>query len=232
MDFSLVIPVLNEEKRLPKCLTAIKNLDYPKDKYEVLIIDNGSTDRSVDIIKSYGFNVYSEPKKGITFAREKGLNLAKGKYYITTDADAIVPRDWLKNAKKAFKKDKNIVGITGTIEAHDLSKIDNNFCKVAVLTSSKLRNGFLHGCNMAVKTTIARKAGGFLLRDYKFYEDAILTVRVKKYGKVYYDPNFRNVISFRRYKGLGVFNAVTGVANYYSIKYANVILSDILDELD
>lgn len=229
MDFSIIIPVLNEEDNLPACLDSLKGLDYPKDKYEVIIVDNGSTDKSVEIVKGYGFEVLHEEKKGITYARQKGLEAAKGTYYITTDADARVPENWLKVAKTIFDSDPKIVGVTGPAFAYDSNVFVNDAIGYAGYYLTRIpRDKFLMGCNMAMKTKEALECGGFLLKNYKFYEDAIITNKISKLGKIKVDNKFRCYISSRRYRGLKAVNIFRNILNHASIKYANTVIVDQL----
>ncbi len=229
MDFSVVIPVLNEEENLPPFLESIKKLDYPKDKYEVLIVDNGSTDKSVEIVEKYGFKVIHEPKKGITFARQRGLEESKGTYYITTDADARVPENWLKVAKADFDADPEVVGVTGPSFAYDSNVFVNDVIGYAGYYLARIpRENSLMGCNMAMKTKETLACGGFLLKNYKFYEDSIITTRISKYGKIKVDWEFKNLISCRRYKGIKALNIFRNIINFASVKYTNRVISDSL----
>lgn len=75
-EFSIIIPVLNEEKRLPSLIDSLNQLDYPHDRYEVIFVDNGSTDGSAAMINATPYTYLYESKKGITFARQTGLEAA------------------------------------------------------------------------------------------------------------------------------------------------------------
>src|ERR1035437_8508182 len=110
---SVVVAAYNEEKDLPKCLTAITTQDFPKDDYEIIVVDNNSTDKTAEIAKSFGARVVQESKQGNTPAVKKGMDSATGEIIANTDADTVVFPDWLSTVKEIFA-DKDVVGATGS----------------------------------------------------------------------------------------------------------------------
>jgi len=70
---SIIIPTKNNGDILEKCLASIQNLDYPKDKYEVIIVDGHSTDNTVEIGKKYGCKVVYEDRGRISYAKDIGV---------------------------------------------------------------------------------------------------------------------------------------------------------------
>src|SRR5664280_2479526 len=103
---TVVIAAFNEEKDLPKCLTAITTQDFPKDDYEIIVVDNNSTDKTVEIAKSFGAKVIQEAKQGNTFAVKKGMDSATGEIIANTDADTVVFPDWLSTIRQIFEDKK------------------------------------------------------------------------------------------------------------------------------
>lgn len=92
---SVIVPVYNVEKYLERCLESIVKQNY--NNYEVIIINDGSTDNSQNIIETYALkytmiNAYSRENKGLLYTRVDGVNKAKGKYIMFVDSD-----DWLEN---------------------------------------------------------------------------------------------------------------------------------------
>ena len=101
---SVVIPVWNSPDLIGKCLTALAQQTYPRDRFEVLVVDNGSTDATANVARSYPFvAVLSEPVAGSYRARNRGLRSARGEYVAFTDADCIPDPDWLTAAVRAAR---------------------------------------------------------------------------------------------------------------------------------
>ena len=94
---SVVIPVLNDRDRLNLCLRALEKQSYPRDAFEVVVVDNGS-DRPVgDVaLSAVRVAVLSEPQPGSYAARNTGIRQAKGEMVAFTDSDCIPHEDWLR----------------------------------------------------------------------------------------------------------------------------------------
>ena len=106
MFISVVIPVYNVKRYVEDCLKALLAEDYPADKYEVICVDNGSTDGSADIIRRYPrVRFFSAPKRGAYIARNLGVEKARGEIIAFTDPDCIPAADWLKQIAGAMGSD-------------------------------------------------------------------------------------------------------------------------------
>jgi cellulose synthase/poly-beta-1,6-N-acetylglucosamine synthase-like glycosyltransferase len=102
---SVIIPARNEEKNLPELLESLKNQTYKK-KFEIIVVDGKSKDRTREIAKSYGCRVIVQKKLGISNARNLGWKKAKGNVLIFLEADHKVNKDFVKNVEKTFKDRK------------------------------------------------------------------------------------------------------------------------------
>ena len=124
---SIIIPVYNGEETLGLCLDSIARLDYPADKFEVLVIDNGSTDTSVRIAETHGARIlYEHSQKSSYAARNQGIIAAKGDLLAFTDADCIVTPAWLKNLVTNW--DDNSIGcFAGEIQAYQPQTLVEKF---------------------------------------------------------------------------------------------------------
>ncbi|TAN63044.1 glycosyltransferase [bacterium] len=99
---SVVIPVKNAEAFLPRCLESLANLNYPKDKYEVIISDSDSDDRTREIASYFGVQVVNACGPSVCSARNSGFIYAKGEIIAFSDADCVMDKDWILNAVKYF----------------------------------------------------------------------------------------------------------------------------------
>lgn len=115
---SIVIPCLNEEERLGACLDSIFSQDYTRDRYEVIVSDNGSTDRSPGIAREKGAVVVEAKRRGVAAARNAGVSAARGEIIVSIDADCVAAPGWLARLVEAFR-DSQIGCAGGAIEPLD-----------------------------------------------------------------------------------------------------------------
>lgn len=131
MQISVVVPTYNRLYALKQSLQALLEQDFPLDEYEILIVDDGSTDGTRDFLQEivgiapvkcqYHFQDHAGPAK----ARNWGIRKAQGKYIAFTDDDCIAPRNWLSKIAEAFKRYPGVVGVSGYMEA-DENILKNN----------------------------------------------------------------------------------------------------------
>ncbi len=105
--FSIIVPVYNVEKYIKRCLDSIKMQTF-KD-YEVIIINDGSTDNSLEIIKDFPYNVITTENKGLSSARNLGVSKAKGDYLLFLDSDDYIEKNLLEELNNSIKDNPDIV---------------------------------------------------------------------------------------------------------------------------
>ncbi len=103
--FSIVIPNYNKEKYIGECLDSVFNQDIEKDKYEVIVVEDGSNDNSLEIIKRYPVKIFYTNRKRAGGARNLGIENAKGEYVVFLDSD-----DYLASTDVLSKLDKKANG--------------------------------------------------------------------------------------------------------------------------
>jgi hypothetical protein len=108
---SVVVPALNEEGFIRRTLFSLVNQDF-KD-YELIVVDNNSEDQTAQIAEQFGARVVFEPRRGIGYSREAGFRAATGSIIATTDADTILPTNWLSRILKEFSSDHKLVAFGG-----------------------------------------------------------------------------------------------------------------------
>ena len=113
---SIIIPTYREWHLLVHCINALNNQSYPKEKFEVIIINNDASQPTPnDLFLPENFKLIVEGKKGSYAARNSGLQLAKGEIIGFTDSDCIPDKDWIKNAVDYFKNNETCSRIAGYI---------------------------------------------------------------------------------------------------------------------
>ena len=117
---SIVIPVYNEQAEIGQLLDSLMVLDWPQERYEIICCDNGSTDRSWEIMSSYPISILKEAKPGPYPARNRGIRQAKGEFIALTDADCIVSPQWLRDLYRGFTS-HDIGAVAGSFTPKRLS---------------------------------------------------------------------------------------------------------------
>ena len=206
MKVSVVIPTYNEEAYIATCLDALmKQLVKPD---EIIIVNNNSTDRTVEIAKKYPVRIVNEEQQGMIQARNKGFDEAKYEIIARTDADTILPPDWIKKIKNNFLN-KNIVGLSGGGTVYDAP---NDLSKQAIEQSVKpylrlMRSALGHNCfigsNMAIRKSAWKKAKNLVcLNNKDVHEDIDLSIHLAPFGKIKIDPALKVSTSLRRLRKL------------------------------
>lgn len=104
---TVIVPALNEERHIAACLASLARVDYPRDLCEVLVIDNGSRDRTLEIVRSFSgiLNIAAHCKPGVRVSalRNFGARLATGERLLFLDADCVAPPDWIERSVAASR---------------------------------------------------------------------------------------------------------------------------------
>jgi len=164
---SIIIPALNYTKQLYYCLLALERQDYPKNRYEVIVVDNGSQDGIEKLKKFFPFFIFTyERKKNSYAARNKGISIAKGKILGFLDADCIPIRSWIKKGVESIETNLNCGLVGGRIEFFYSPKGPNVIEFLETITCLKQKNfiykqRFSATANMFTLKEIIDKIGGF-----------------------------------------------------------------------
>ena len=110
--FSVVIPAYNEATFIGDCLDSLLRQDF-SDPYEIIVVDNNSTDDTTGIAKSRGVTVVREERQGVCWARQLGSDMASGEIIVSTDADTVYGSDWLSKIDRRFREDPAPVAVAG-----------------------------------------------------------------------------------------------------------------------
>ena len=192
---SIIVPVLNDEKHIGTCLESLNNIDYPREKYEIIVIDGGSVDNTITIIEKFDRVTLFRSKSGVSHQRNVGIKGAKGTLIALTDSDCYVEKNWLKNNVKYFK-DNNIAVIGGPNYTPENSTTLER--AAGNILSSKLATGMmavryagkgikdanetdLIACNNIIRKKVILEVGGFNENLYPNEENE-LYIKMKQKG--------------------------------------------------
>ncbi len=228
---SVIIPARNEEKYIESCIRSVKSQDFSD--YEIIVVDNGSTDKTSEIAKKLGANVVFEPRVGLPQARETGRRMANGDILLYIDADTVIPPSYLSKVFEFFENHSEISAITNPFFFYDGNWKTNIFIwfafKVARPLYSKILDTFnlpkfVIGGNFAVRKYILEKIGGFNT-NIKFYgEDTDISIRISKEGSIAFLPNLYTSTSARRYIRQGLLKTQSiYLFNHFSIFFSNYL---------
>ncbi|HSW96634.1 MAG TPA: glycosyltransferase [Candidatus Saccharimonadales bacterium] len=205
MKVSVIIPVYNEEAYIQACLESVIAQKEPAD--EIIVVDNNSQDNTIAIAKTFpGIRIVKEKNQGMIPARNRGFSSASYEIIARTDADARVPKDWIKRIKKNFK-DTSVIAVSGTMHFYSspvIAKVSqwptNIFLKA---TRSAIRHNILVGPNMALrKSAWELVKDEVCMEDKDVHEDIDLALHLAAYGEIKFDNKSVVKASFRRYKKL------------------------------
>lgn len=114
MELSIIIPVYNVEKYIRRCLDSIYNQNIPYENFEVIIVNDGTPDKSMEIVNEYinlhkNIKLINQTNQGLSIARNNGLALANGKYVWFIDSDDWIKKDSLNFLFGFFDKQYNLI---------------------------------------------------------------------------------------------------------------------------
>ncbi len=184
---SILIPVKNEEKNIGKTIEHVLNADYQKNKREIIVINDGSTDRTGEIIKKFPVKIITHKKSvGKAASLNEALKRATGEYVFTIDSDTSIPAEGLK--KLILEFDERTAAVSGLLLIHNDRGILTKFQVVEYLQAMFLR--IIQDKWNAVPTTIGtfcafkrkllKKVGNFPADT--FSEDADVSLMLRKRG--------------------------------------------------
>jgi glycosyltransferase involved in cell wall biosynthesis len=111
---SIVVPVRNGEDCIDSCLTSVLAARYPSDRREILVVDNGSVDRTAEIVSRHPITYLFEPEVGPSPARNRGIEASSGEIVAFLDADCVVTKGWLEKLVAPFSA-PDVWGVAGEI---------------------------------------------------------------------------------------------------------------------
>ena len=209
MDFSVIVPAFNEEKRIRACLDSIK-AQRTGHSYELIVSDSDSTDGTVAIAREYTDKVVVCKERGTARARNEGAKLARGDILVFIDSDTTTLPDYLDAVFDAFKDPRLLAASC----AFRFTRRSPKLLMAEHVTNGYyiLRSAFhaatLPGFNICIRRETFDRLGGFRLCHL---EDLDISMKLRQIGRTRYIPRRLVVTSSRRLEKDGV----RGTFKYY-----------------
>ena len=190
---SVIVPVYNTEMYLEKCLSSLKNQTLKE--MEFIVIDDGSTDKSFEIMKKYAkedkrFRVYSKENEGVGKTRNLGIELSKGKYVGFVDSDDFISNDYFEELYNSAKKIDAEISVSPNVYMieNDKSKkisrpIDSHRNKEVIDDFSFLISDAGEQWDKIYKKSFLDKYNIRCLEDRVWFEDVWFSTLVAIYAK-------------------------------------------------
>jgi len=220
---SIVVPARNEEELLPSCLQALTTQDY-RGPLEIIVVDNGSTDRTAERARCFGVTVVSEPRHGYVIALARGFSVATGDIVATTDADTVPPPDWVSCLAREYAERPEVVAVGGEIYFRDPNWKGWIFtrCLLPILNRWDRRNragAHLWGANFSVRREVFERAGGWNM-NFNLQCDTELSERLRPFGRVVLLERLAVSTSCRRWNQSFLRSALLYASNFVWLQIA------------
>lgn len=166
---SVVIAARNAAAHLEDCLQSVLGQQYPRDAYEVIVVDNGSTDDTAAIAARLGVRVVTQPRPGVARARNAGVLASRGEIVAFVDSDCVAEPDWLGNLL-AGAEDPKVGCLAGVIIARETDHLLPHWFEYRRFTDQARLLSFTPpvaaGANVAYRRRVFETVG---LYDERFF---------------------------------------------------------------
>lgn len=186
----VVIPTLNEERYIRRCLEGLMALDYPKDRLRIRVVDNYSTDRTVEIANKYRVEAVQSPKSTIARTRNVGARDANEEVVAFLDADCVPATRWLRHGVRYFAtEDVVAVGCYPAVIAEESNTLQKTWSEMHRRAGVGVKDAsWLPSANLLVRREAFHRMTGFN-EALTTCEDVDLSYRLAKVGRVIWDPD-------------------------------------------
>ncbi|MBN1169646.1 glycosyltransferase [Candidatus Micrarchaeota archaeon] len=202
MEISVVIPTLNRIEDLKECISALEKQDLSKEKFEIIVVDNGSTDGTRGFLKDKAnagmIRFLEEEKKGAGRARNLGVRNSGARFIAFTDDDCLPEAGWLSGLLKEFPSDGKCAGVGGPVITAHKDNVISRYCDYCRLWKDlDFRGRSIHLPTMNV---LYRRTA---LVDIGIFEEGVIGVEdihlsQKIIRKGYYLKNLDNAVVFHK----------------------------------
>ena len=190
---SMVISAFNEEEHIGKCISSVQNISYPKDKLEIVVVNDGSTDGTARAVSSFLKDkrirfIDNKENKGKATCLNEGIRIAQGTFIACMDADSMVSRDILKKSIPFFQNPK-VGAVTVTVKAKHRGSFLERVIEIEYILGLSLflkLFSYLHcvyvtpGPFSIYRASLLKEIGGF--DEKSITEDLEIAYRINKAG--------------------------------------------------
>ena len=220
LRFSVVVPAYNESAYLGQTLEALLAQDFPGG-FEVIVVDNNSTDDTAAVAAGYGVRVVHEVDRGVCAARQRGSSIARGDIIVSTDADTLQPQDWLRTIDGRFSESDQVVAVAGPCRYSDPSWWARAYPPLlfgSVAAVFALTGYVFHvtATNLAVRRSAFP---GYDLKLTQGGDEIDLLRRLRRRGKVVWERGNVVTTSPRRLQHGLVYTVLVSFFVYYFLAY-------------
>ena len=217
---SIVVPAFNEEQYIAACLESLR-AQTSETPYEVIVVDNGSTDATAAIARSCGATVIVERRRGVCWARQAGFQSAAGEIVVSADADTCYPPGWLSRIERSFERDTEVVAVAGPVRfvnAPAWARVWARALFGGVHLWARVfgRPPYASACNLAIRKTAF---DGYNPRLTQGGDELAVLRALRDKGTVVFDPNNRVDTSSRRVVRGFAYNVVFTFLISYLLEY-------------
>lgn len=205
---SIIVPIYNAEKTLKKCINSVINQNFQE--WELLLIDDGSTDSSLNLCKEYEkidsrIKAFSKQNGGVSSARNYGIEKVNGDFIIFIDSDDYIENNLLQSAINAYKNHKTDLIIWGYIMERKNERIQYNVSMKYLKNKYEILNELINiknisfyatPCNKLYKTSIIKNNNVKFKEQVSLGEDLIFVLDyIKNINNIYFLPECLSVYS-------------------------------------
>lgn len=200
-SISVVIPVRNDAAMLTTALESLAAQTRQPD--EIVVVDNGSSDASAMIAERAGARIVAEPRRGIPYASATGYDNAQCAIIARIDADTVCPPGWLAQIEHSFQSDPQLDLLTGGAEFYGGSELAHRLGRAWYIggmywaVTPYLGHPPVFGSNFAMRRDVWAELSGEVHRETGIHDDLDLSLHVKPWMQVEYDPDLMVKISAR-----------------------------------
>lgn len=161
---SVIIPVYNDPDGIRKCLEGLREQTFPQPQFEVLVVDNGSTDETQSVIEEFPYELLVEDQiQGSYAARNEGIRNASGEILAFTDADCTPEPEWLEAAVTVFKEE-DVDLVSGRVKfefTRDQTPAERFDALVNMRNDKSVREGAAKTANLFARRAVIEEIGLF-----------------------------------------------------------------------